>query len=147
MLLQIHKFKWENQYRYRHDEHYSAKDRWVLQRCVKYTITAFAVDEQTLTTPASVLLSNIRVRQPASDYLNYWRAPSLIAAPDTLYTRAGDIYGSDYEDLDSVVYEWRVTDAYHLKSDIDQITHTVFEITGQWDKYQGVVHSVLRRER
>jgi hypothetical protein len=146
MLLQISNMKVIPLWRWRRDEHYSDRDRWVLQRSCKFVVTAIVPLEQILTTAASVLIASIHIRQPTSTYLNNWVPPSLTAQPNTLYSRSPEISGCDYEDLDAVVYDWKVSDAYYRKSDADQITHTIFELTGQWDKYQGVAYGVHRRE-
>jgi hypothetical protein len=146
MILQISGMKVIPLWRWRRDEHYSARDMWVLQRSCKFIVTAIVPLEQLLTTAASILISSIHIRQPTTTYLNSWVPPSLTSQPNTLYVRSPEIEGCDYESLSSTIYGWKVSDAYFRKSDVDQITHTIYEITGQWNKYQGVAFGVHRRE-
>jgi hypothetical protein len=147
MLLQPMKFQVLPQWRWRRDAHYSSRTRWVLQRSVKFVLTAFAAGEQDLDENVNTLLSNVRIRQPASEFMNGWNIPSLTDQPQTLYTRVAPISGSDYENLPESVYAWKVIDANLYYNDKDSAYGTIYVIQGQWDKYQGVAYGVVRRDR
>ena len=147
MNLQPLRFDVNMSWRWRRDAQYNSRDRWVLQRCCMFVLTAIAAEEQPLDTPVSSIIGSVYIRQPHDPYMNYWRFPRLTVQPVTLYTRAKKIEGSDYEMLDPEVYDWKVADSFNSLNESDQVWRTVFVVQGQWDKYQGVDYGVVRREK
>lgn len=147
MNLQPLQFDVNMSWRWRRDAQYDGRDRWVLQRCCMFVLTTIAAGEEDVATSVSTLLSHIYVRQPHTTYMNTWQPPNLVNQPTTIYSRATKIEGSDYENLDPEVYDWKVTDAFNSLNESDQVWRTVFIIQGQWDKFQGVAYGVVRREK
>ena len=145
MTLQPLSIKVIPMYRWRRDAHWSSRTRYVWQRTVKFVVTAVATGERNLAENITTLLNGIRIRQPLSDFMNGLNIFDLTGQPNTVYSRTGNVEGSDYESVPSSIYDWKIADAYHEFNEQDKVTRTVYVLVGQWDKWQGVTHSVVRR--
>jgi len=140
-------FRVQPVYLFRPDWKYDEDDqKYVYLRNVQYTVFLQSTGKDNLNYTASQLLSHAYVRIPDQDAMQIWYEPSLTDQPDTLYSRGTTREGSDFIDLPSSLYDWRVVTPTNLQTDpVANDYSTIYVVSGRWNKYQGMCYNISRR--
>jgi len=143
----IIEFKVQPVYLFRPDWKYDEDaQKYVYLRNVQYTAVLESTVVDSLTRTAAQLLGHAYIRLPDQERMQKWHDPSLTDQPDTLYSRGSTREGSDFIDLPSELYDWRVVKATNLQTDpVAHAYRTVYVVSGRWNKYQGVCCNISRR--
>ena len=140
-------FKVQPVYLFRPDWKYDEDaQKYTYLRNIQYTVTLLSTADDSLTYTAAQLLAHAYARIPDQVAMQKWTAPVLTGQSDTLYSRGSTREGSDYIDLPSSLYAWRVVRASTLQTDpVAGDYKTIYVVSGRWDKYQGMCYNIYRR--